>query len=254
MLIENKSAVITGAARGGGRSTSLALAKLGCNVAINYRSSQEEANRTVSEISDLGVKAMALQGDVKDDEVCRRLMESVYDEFGSIDILVNNAGSTVFIPHDDLEKVEETHWNDIFATNVRAVFQCSRAARPFMVRSGGGEIVNIGSVAGLRGTGSSMPYSASKAAVHMLTVSLARVLGPEIRVNTVAPGLIAGDWLKRGLGAAYDKIMESAAKSATLGKVSQPDDIAEAVVSLITGSDMVTGQLLVCDGGAILAP
>lgn len=253
MLTKNKSAVITGAARGVGRATALALAKLGCNVVINYRSSKEQADKTVSSIEAFGVKAISIQGDVRDDAFCRRLMETAYSQFGSLDILVNNAGTTVFIPHDNLEQVKVEHWDDIFATNVRAVFQCSRAARPFMEKSGGGEIINIGSIAGLRGIGSSIPYGASKAAVHTLTVSLARVFGPNIRINAVAPGFIAGEWLESGLGDAYEKALETNAGSAILGKVSKPEDIAAAAVSLITGTDLITGQLLVCDGGALLA-
>ncbi len=253
MLVKNKSAVITGAARGVGRATALALAKLGCNVAINYRSSQERAENTVREIEALGVNAFSIQGDVRDDEACRHLMKEAHTQFGSLDILVNNAGTTQFIPHNDLEKVQTEHWEDIFSTNVRAIFQCCRAARPFLEKSGEGEIVNLGSIAGLRGIGSSIPYAASKAAVHMLTVSLARVFGPTTRINSIAPGFIAGDWLTEGLGDAYEDVLKANAEKAILGKVSQPEDVAEAIVSIITGSDLVTGQVLVCDGGALLA-
>jgi 3-oxoacyl-[acyl-carrier protein] reductase len=253
MLVENKVAVITGAARGVGRSTALNLAKGGCHVVINYRSSEERALQTVKEIEACGVRALAIQGDINDDRFCRALMETAFNEFGRLDILVNNAGTTVFIPHDDLDQVQDHHWENLFATNVKAVFQCCRAARPWMDENGGGDIVNLGSIAGIRGTGSSIPYSASKAAVHTLTLSLARVFGPTIRMNAIAPGFIAGEWLEEGLGEAFEAAKKIREQSAILKKVCTPQDIAEAVLSLITGSDLVTGQILVCDAGALLA-
>lgn len=253
MLVDNKVALITGAARGVGRATALKLANAGCHVVINYRSSKEHALQTVKDIESCGVRALAIRGDICDDRFCRELMETAYQEFGRLDILVNNAGTTVFIPHDDLDQVQADHWENLFSTNVKAVFQCSRAARPWMEKNGDGEIVNVGSIAGIRGTGSSIPYSASKGAVHTLTLSLARVLGPHIRMNAIAPAFIAGEWLEEGLGEAFEDAKKFREERAILGKVCQPQDIADAIVSLITGSDLVTGQVLVCDGGALLA-
>ena len=122
-----------------------------------------------------------------------------------------------------------------------------------MEKNGDGEIVNVGSIAGIRGTGSSIPYSASKGATHTLTLSLARVLGPHIRMNAIAPAFIAGEWLEEGLGESFEAAKKVCENSAILGKVCQPKDVADAIVSLITGSDLVTGQILVCDGGALLA-
>ena len=252
MQVAKKVAVITGAARGVGRATGLNLARLGCDVVINYRRSKERADQTVKEIEACGVRAMAVQGDVRNDQDCRALMETAYSSFGSIDILVNNAGTTVFIPQGDLEKVQEEHWDDLFATNVRGLFQCCRAARPWMEKSGGGEIINLSSIAGVRGTGSSTVYAASKAAVITLTMSLARVLGPDVRVNAVAPGFIAGEWLQEGLGSRYEAAKKVREEEAVLGKVCTPEDVADAILSLITGSDLVTGQNLVCDGGTLL--
>ncbi|MEZ5277923.1 MAG: SDR family oxidoreductase [Opitutaceae bacterium] len=252
MQVAGKVAVITGAARGVGRATGLALARLGCNVVINYHRSRERAERTVRDLEARGVRALAIQGDVRQDEDCRALMATAHQEFGHLDILVNNAGTTVFIPHGELEKVEERHWDDLFATNVRGVFQCCRAVKPWMEKSGGGEIVNLSSIAGIRGTGSSVPYCASKAAVITLTLSLARVFGPRIRVNAVAPGFIAGEWLQEGLGEGYEEARKARADAAVLKKVCTPEDVAAAIVSIITGSDLVTGQNLVCDGGTLL--
>lgn len=253
MLIENKVAVITGAARGVGRATALKLAQAGCHVVINYRSSKEHAQQTAKDIESCGVKALAIQGDICDDRFCRELMKTAFQKFGRLDILVNNAGTTVFIPHDDLDQVEPDHWENLFSTNVKAVFQCSRAARPWIEKTGDGEIVNVGSIAGIRGIGSSIPYAVSKGAVHTLTLSLARVLGPNIRMNAIAPGFIAGEWLEEGLGEAFENAKKAREESAILGKVCSPSDVADAIISLITGSDLVTGQVLVCDGGALLA-
>lgn len=253
MLVDKKVAVITGAARGVGRATALKLANAGCHVVINYRSSKEHALQTVKDIEACGVRALAIQGDICDDHFCRELMEIACTEFGRLDILVNNAGTTAFIPHADLDQVQAEHWENLFSTNVKAVFQCTRAARPWMEKDGDGEIVNVGSIAGIRGTGSSIPYSASKGAVHTLTLSLARVLGPHIRMNAIAPAFIAGEWLEEGLGESFETAKKAREDSAILGKVCQPEDVADAIVSLITGSDLVTGQILVCDGGALLA-
>jgi len=253
MLVDKKVAVITGAARGVGRATALKLANAGCHIVINYRSSKEDALQTVKAIEACGVRALAIQGDICDDRFCRELMETAFTEFGRLDILVNNAGTTAFIPHDDLDQVQAGHWENLFSTNVKAVFQCTRAARPWMEKNGDGEIVNVGSIAGIRGTGSSIPYSASKGATHTLTLSLARVLGPHIRMNAIAPAFIAGEWLEEGLGESFEAAKKVCENSAILGKVCQPKDVADAIVSLITGSDLVTGQILVCDGGALLA-
>lgn len=254
MQIENKVAAITGAARGVGRATALNLAQGGCHVAINYRSSKEEAEQTVRNIEACGVKAIAIQGDISKDADCRTFIAAVEAEFGRLDILINNAGTTNFIPHSDMEAVPDELWERIFSTNVKGIFQCCRAAKPLMDQSGGGEIISIGSVAGISGDGSSIPYCASKGAVHTMTLSLARVFAPEIRVNTIAPGFISGEWVSEGLGDDFEAAKKAKEEAAALKKVCIPQDIADAIVSIVSGSDLVTGQVLVCDGGALLAP
>lgn len=253
MQIENKVAVITGAARGVGRATALTLAKGGCHVVINYRSSAEQAMETGREIEACGVRSLAIQGDISKDADCRALFATVEKEFGQLNILVNNAGTTQFIPHGDMEAVPDSLWDSIFNTNVKGIFQCCRAARPLMERSGGGEIISIGSVAGISGSGSSVPYCASKGAVHTMTLSLARALGPNIRVNSIAPGFISGEWVSEGLGDDFEAAKKAKEEAAILKKVCVPQDVADAIVSIIAGSDLVTGQVLVCDGGALLA-
>ena len=254
MEIKGKAAVVTGASRGVGRATALLLARGGCDVAVNYSRSRAEAEAVAAEARALGVRAIAVAGDVARDADCRALVAAAVREFGRLDILVNNAGTTRFIAHSELEAVTDADWEHIFGVNVQGVFQCARAARPHLEAAGQGAIVNVASVAGIAGTGSSIPYCASKAAVINLTISLARVLGPKVRVNAVAPGFIAGEWLQKGLGDAYEDSKAARERVAVLGKVCRPEDIAAAIMSFITGSDLVTGQTLVVDGGTTIGP
>ena len=254
MNIKGKAAVVTGASRGVGQATALALARGGCNVAINYRRSRETAEQTASAARALGVRAICVPADVADDAACRAMMDQAAREFGRLDILVNNAGTTEFIPHGNLEDVLDSHWERILGVNLKGPFQCVRAARQYLEASGNGVVINVTSVAGIAATGSSIPYCASKAALINMTVSLARALAPTIRVNSVAPGFIAGEWLQKGLGAEYENVKQAREKLNVLGKVCEPDDIAAAILSLITGSDLITGQTLVCDGGMLVGP
>ena len=253
MDLQGKAAIVTGGGTGVGRATALRLARLGCAVLVDYNRSKREAEETAAEVAALGVSCMAVQADVADDAACRSMVEQAIAAFGRLDVLVNNAGATSFIPHPELDRVSDEDWDRILAINLKGPFQCARAAKAAMEQSGGGEIVNVSSVAGIAGVGSSIPYCASKAALNSLTVTLARVMAPAIRVNAVAPGFITGRWLQGGLGAAYDAVKSAMEARAPLGRVSDPDDVAEAIVSLITGSDLVTGQVLVCDGGMLIA-
>lgn len=253
MQVEGKAAVITGGGTGVGRATALSLARQGCSVLVNYSRSRDEAEQTAAEAERLGVRAMAFQADVADDAACRRLVDAAVRTFGRLDILVNSAGTTRFIAHADLDRVTDDDWQRILDVNLKGPFHCARAAREAIVASGGGEIVNVSSVAGVVGTGSSIPYCASKAALNNLTLTLARVLAPHIRVNAVAPGFITGRWLEQGLGAAYDTIKQSIERKTPLERVCDPEDVAAAILGFITGSDLVTGQVMVCDGGFTLA-
>ena len=252
MKVEGKAAVITGGGTGVGRATGLALGKLGCAVLVNYSRSNKEAEETAKDIEALGVKAIPFKADVADDAKCRAMIDKAVKEFGRLDILVNNAGTTSFIPHPDLDAVKDEDWDRIMAVNVKGTFQCTRAARGPLEEAGEGEIINITSVAGLAGTGSSIPYCASKAAIINMTVTLARALAPKIRVNAVAPGFINGRWLRAGIGDAYEGVKAATAERLPLGRVCEPEDIAEAILSLITGSDLVTGHVLPCEGGMLI--
>jgi 3-oxoacyl-[acyl-carrier protein] reductase len=249
MDIKGKAAVITGASRGVGAATALALAKGGCSVLINYGNSKDAAEKVKAEAESAGVQAILYQGDVADDSVCRGMMQAAMNAFGRLDILVNNAGTTDFIPHSDLEAVTEEVWSRIMNVNLKGPFQCARAAKPFLDASGNGEIVTVSSAAAYNGAGSCIPYSCSKAAVVNMTISLARVFGPHTRVNSIAPGIIKGDWLRKGLGDKYDKNIAQKESVTPLNNVCAPKDVADAILSIITGSDLVTGQTLLIDGG-----
>ena len=254
MNVEGRAAIVTGGGTGVGRATALDLARRGCAVLINYSRSREDAEKTAADVAALGVRAVAHAADVADDAACRDMVDTAVREFGRLDVLVNNAGTTRFIPHDNLEEVKSEDWDRIMSVNVRGPFQCARAAAAAMRAGGGeGEIINVASVAGIAATGSSIPYCASKAALINLTVALARTLAPKIRVNAVAPGFIDGRWLRGWVGCAIRRRTEDVCREVAAGRVCQPEDVAAAIVSLITGSDTVTGQTIVCDSGMLIA-
>jgi 3-oxoacyl-[acyl-carrier protein] reductase len=254
MDVAGKAAVITGGGTGVGRATALELARRGCAVLVNYSRSKDEAEQTATEAAALGVKALAVQADVAQDGDCRRMIEVAVHEFGRLDVLVNNAAVTTFIKHDDLEAVQFDDWLRLLSINLIGAFQCARAARTALQASGSGEIVNVSSVAGLAGTGSSIPYCASKAALNNLTVTLARVFAPTVRVNAVAPGFIATRWLQDGLGeAAYETAKKRTEASALLGKVLTAEDVAAFILGIITGPDAMTGQVICLDNGMLHA-
>ena len=249
----NKVAIVTGGGTGVGRSTSLALARLGYNVVVNYSRSRDDAEATVKDISEIGVQALAYQADVADDTACRKMVALAVESLGRVDVLINCAGTTDFIPFNDLDAVSDETWDRLYKVNVVGVFHCARAVREPMLAAGGGVIINVSSVAAQLGQGSSIPYCCTKAALDNLTVSLARTLAPQIRVNGIAPGFIDGRWTQAGLGTKFDSIKQAYEKTLPLGRVCQPEDIADAIVSLITGSSLITGQTLTVDAGMMIA-
>ncbi len=248
-----KAAVVTGSSSGIGRATVLELARRGCRVLVHYNQSHGEAEAVAAEVRALGVDCLTAQGDTVLDTDCRRIVAAAAEKFNGIDLLVNSAGTTQFIKYDDLDSVTDDVWRRIMDVNVKGPFQCVRAARPLLERSNVAHVINVTSIAGIAGTGSSVPYAASKAALINTTVSLARALAPKIRVNAVAPGFIAGRWLEQGLGESYEETKQKTAARLPLGRVSTPEDIADAILGLVLGSKQVTGQVLPVDGGMLIA-
>jgi 3-oxoacyl-[acyl-carrier protein] reductase len=254
MDVRGKTAIVTGSAVGVGRATAIDLSRRGANVVINYTRSEDDAREAVRLVEAAGGAALLVRADVSKDDQVQDMVRQAVARFGGLHILVNNAGMTHFVPFADLDGMKDEFWDDIYAVNVKGTFFASRAAAKAMKESRGGAIVNIASVAGVRAIGSSIAYAASKAAVINMTMALARVLGPEIRVNCVAPGFIETRWLKQGLG---DKVYElgkaAESKRAPLKAVCTPEHVSQLVLSLIEGADLVTGQTVVIDGGVGIA-
>jgi 3-oxoacyl-[acyl-carrier protein] reductase len=247
-LASRKVALVTGAATGIGRSAVLALARAGYDVVLNYASSEKAARATAAEADKLGAKTLLVRCDVSDEPGVRKMIDSVRSSFGRLDVLVNNAGTTAAWKPKDLETLSLEEWDRVFAVNVRGLFQVTRASVPLLKESKGC-IVNTASIVGLRPGPQPLPYAASKAAVVNLTKTLAWNLGPDIRVNAVAPGWMEGDWMKRMLKDKYDDLMGKRAKSTPLKRVVTADDVAETMMSLIEANRFVTGEVIVIDGG-----
>lgn len=246
MELKNKVALITGGGTGIGRATSLALAKQGVLVAVNYSRSKEEAEETVRQITNNGGCAIAVRADVSQDTEVRKMVDTVVQEFGTIDLLVNNASITHHIPLVDLESATEEVWDSLFDVNVKGMFFCARAVAPYMKQNKQGAIVNVGSIAGQTGSGSSLPYAVSKAAVHGLTRSLARALAPDIRVNCVVPGAVETRWWT-----GKEAQMKKLAPNLLLQKIATPEDIAQMICAAL-GQEAMTGQILTVDSGQTL--
>ena len=235
-------AVVTGSSSGIGEATARAFAGLGASVLVNSARSVDEGQAVAASLPD----AHYVQGDITEPDVPERLVAAALEHWGRLDTLVNNAGTTAVIPHHDLEAASVDVWRRIFEVNVFGTWAMSVAAMPAL-REARGAIVNVASVAGVRPTGSSVPYAASKAALNHMTVLLAKVVGPDVRVNAVAPGLVDTPWT-----ADWDVVREVVSQVAPLRRSGQPDDIAEIVVALARAA-YVTGQVLVVDGGLSIA-
>ncbi len=241
-----KVALITGGGTGIGRAVALRLAAQGVDIVVNYSRSEKDALETAAAVGEAGTACLTLKADVADDAQVRRMVDDAVRHFGRLDYLVNSAGTTHFVDAKDLDGMAGEYWDDIMAVNVKGVFFACRACAPHLKKTGGA-IVNITSIAGITGRGSSIAYAASKAAAISLTKSLAQILAPEIRVNSVAPGIVLTRWV----AGREDHVVRLGAGT-PLGRVCGPDDVAEAVVPLLLAAGMVTGQTLVVDGGAIL--
>lgn len=249
MELAGRVAIVTGGGTGIGRAVSVRLARSGAKaVVVNYSRSEEDAVATAAELSALGVEAMPYRADIADESMVKGMIAATVERYGALDVLVNNAGTTHFIPHSDLDALTDEVWNDIVSVNLKGTFYCCRAAAHELKKTRGA-IVNVSSISAYRASGSSIAYAVSKAGILQLTRALALSLAPEVRVNSVSPGLVSSRWFRRRFGAdAATAQEESFAKGTPLQKIATPDDVAQAVVALLE-SDVITGQDLVVDGG-----
>lgn len=253
MDIKGGVTIVTGSATGVGAACAKLLASKGCNVVINYTKSETEARETQRECEAAGVETLLCRADVSNDADCRRMAAAAIEKWGRIDGLINNAGTTQFVNHANLEGLTADDFHRIYAVNVIGPYQMTRAVAEQMKAQGRGAVVNVSSIAGVMGVGSSIAYTASKGALNTMTLSLARALGPEIRVNTICPGFIQGRWLRGGMGDdAYEAAKAAQERSTPLRKAGTPEDMAQAAVWFVEGADLITGEILIVDAGSHL--
>jgi ketoreductase RED2 len=240
--LDGKVALVTGSSSGIGEATARSLAAAGAAVVINSSSSVAAGKA----VADSLPQAVYVQASVADAAACQALVDATLAQYGRLDILVNNAGTTKLIPHADLDAATDEVWDQILSTNLMGTWHMTRSSVPALKASGAGSVINVTSVAGLRQAGSSIPYAVSKAGINHLTRLLANVLGPEIRVNAVAPGLVDTPWTA-GWAAARERVTAQA----PLKRPARPEDVAEAIMGLIQAG-FVTGQVVTVDGGMSL--
>ena len=247
MNLSGKVAIVTGGATGMGSAICTQLASEGARVLVNYRASETAARDVVSQIEAAGGCARAHAADVQSDSEVRAMVDLVADRWGRLDVLVNNAGWSKVTPHWKLEELTDEIWDRTLNTNLRGAFYCCRAAVPLMRRNGGGAIVNNASASAYSAAGSSIVYSASKAAMVNMTKSLARALAPDIRVNAVAPGLIQtrfAGWPREAF--------EQANEASPLGRIATVEDVAKTVLFLAADATAITSETILIDCGATM--
>lgn len=247
MLLEGKVALVTGASRGIGKAIALLLAENGADVAVNFAGSTAAAEAVAAEIEKMGRKAILVQGDVSQTEVCAEMVDKVVKELGRIDILVNNAGIT----RDTLLlRMKEEDWDAVLNTNLKGVFNCTKAAVKYMAKQRSGSIVNISSVVALMGNAGQANYAAAKAGILGFTRSVAKEMAARgIRVNAVTPGFIKTDMTS----VLSEKVVAAMEASIPLARLGEPEDIAKAVLFLVSdNAAYITGQTLHVDGGMVM--
>jgi 3-oxoacyl-[acyl-carrier protein] reductase len=255
MDLHGRVALVTGGAGGIGGALVRTLTKAGISaIAINYRKSSKEARELAGEVEGAGIRALAVQADVQSDDQVRAMVAKINAHFGRLDILVNNAGITHWVKISDLEALTDEIWDEILDVNVKGAFRCARAAAK-LLEANHGMIINVSSISGVLSpsTMSSLAYGTAKAALIHLTKGLAVALAPKVRVNCVAPAFTDTPWMSGHYGASYQEIIAQASTGYPLQRIATPDEVAAAILGLITGGDFVTGQTLIVDGGLSLS-
>ena len=249
--LTNRVAIVTGSSSGVGAATARLLAEQGCHVVINYNNNAAGAKQVAEACEAAGADTLVLQANVANDEDCVAMAQAANEKWGRVDALVNNAGTTKFVDHHRLDGLSAEDFQRIYSVNVVGAYQMTRAVSHLMhAQEEGGAVVNVASTAGITGIGSCVAYAASKGAMVTMTLSLARALGPKLRINAVCPGFIEGEWLKEGYGDdRYAKLMAFNRANAPLGVTATPETVADAIIHFITGPQVVTGETLIVDGG-----
>lgn len=248
--MDRKVCVTTGSSSGIGAATARLYARNGWNVVVNYSRDPAPAQVVADECRALGADVLLSKADIASNDDCLRLAAEVQARWGRADVLVNNAGTTKFVGLKDLDGLTAEDFHKIYGVNVVGTYQMTRAFVPLLKKHPGSAVVNISSIAGSMGMGSSLAYMASKGALNALTAGLARALGPEVRVNAIAPGLVETPWLQQGLGAErYAASRQAYTGRAALEDVMQPEDIAETAWYLGASAHKTTGEVLLVDAG-----
>lgn len=255
MDLRGKVAIVTGSSSpmGVGGAIAKALAERGCNVAVNYVHNRDGAEEVVTSCTTAGSEARAIQANVASDKDCRRLVSETIDRWGRLDVLINNAAITRPVPIGDLDSIDDDEFQKLYAVNVVGSFQMARAAAPHLRSSGDAAIVNVSSAAAFLGNGSSIAYAASKGALNTLTLSLARALAPEVRVNAICPAGLLGSWTQKLMSKdAYEARVREAETRFPLKRGVWPSDVARQALFLIEGATTLTGEFLRTDAGGHL--
>ena len=246
ITFKDKVVLVTGGGTGVGRATCIKLAEYGASIILNYSHSYQEAQKTVELIEDSGGTVTAIKADVTNDCAVHEMIMEAEQKYGAIHYLVNNASITEQIELSDLESVTDDIWDKLFSVNVKGMFYCVRAVTPIMRKLKDCAIINMGSIAGITGSGSSLPYAVSKAAIHCMTKSLARALAPDIRVNCIAPAAISTRWW-----AGEEEKMYRLSGNLPLQRISTPEDIAELICDMLIQQSM-TGQIISPNNGMLI--
>jgi 3-oxoacyl-[acyl-carrier protein] reductase len=247
-----KTAIVTGSGTGVGAATALALARRGYDVLVNYSKSEAEAKASQAACQDAGADTLLMRGDVSEDADCRAMARAAMECWGRLDALVNNAGVTSFAGPTNWDAIDPATFQRIVGVNALGPLQMIRACAPHL-QAARGAIVNVSSIAGALGIGSSVAYIAAKGAVNSITLYFARALAPEVRVNAVCPGLITTRWFAQGVGQEnYEKMKAVYEANVPLQRASSAEDVADAIIWLIDGARTVTGEILMVDSGVHL--
>jgi NAD(P)-dependent dehydrogenase (short-subunit alcohol dehydrogenase family) len=248
--VNKKVCVVTGSSSGIGAASAILFAERGWDVCVNYSKDPLPAEKVAAVCRGHGADVLIERADVSDDAQCVQVAKRVKEHFGRCDTLVNNAGTTKFVDLKDLDGLDAADFQKIYAVNVIGPFQMTRAFAPLLRESSGAAVVNVSSIAPLLGGGSSIAYIASKGALNALTLVLARVLGPQIRLNVVAPGMVDSPWLRNGLGPeGFEAMLRNYESASALSTLVTPEDVAETIYYLGAIASKTTGEVHLVDGG-----